>query len=407
MHFVPNQVLKKKGKMDKKVMQPQPDHLSIEDEFKTIADAIKEDLLLTSHSVSAVTSMNIKAMLFPPALKESIIGSSTMAMAEIFFKIQKRYYYPDTNPDPDAQKEDTFTYVIFHDPSLQHRVVGGWNTLKNSITALKFDKELPCELSKLVTDYILPKPFHRYKFDYIPNVRPWHIIPAVNLPGISAMHRRLKDSNHYWERSETGRINLLFRGLKSKEINNIIGKIDLPAPPRSHERLKFLKKYVLPSCKESNSKISAVLSCLLEERQNPASRLSFLPVEIIHEIYTYIFIFWETHIETRGIFASVVSKVKFPKPQGINCNMMPIRMFDVNTIPDNMRQYLPLLAACPLNRDEFEKIGYLTIHESVISNEGQSQRRGGIHTETPGKIWLEGYKDQSIPQVIYYTYNSA
>ena len=149
----------------------------------------------------------------------------------------------------------------------------------------------------------------------------------------------------------------------------------------------------------TNSKICTVLSCLLEERQNPASRLSFLPVEIIQEIYTYIFIFWETHIETKGIFASVVSKVKFPKPKGINCNMMPIQMFDVDSIPGNMRQYLPLLAACPLNRDEFWKIGYLTIHESIISNEGQSQRRGGIHTETPGKIWLEGYKDQSLPQV--------
>ena len=234
-------------------------------------------------------------------------------------------------------------------------------------------------------------------------VRP---IPAVNLPGISAMHRRSKDSKRQLDRRhhDSERINWLCQGLKSKEIDKILGKIDLPAPaPRSQGSLKYFKKSAEPSCKDSNSKICAVLTCLLEERQNPASRLSFLPVEIIQEIYTYIFIFWETHIETKGIFASVVSKVMFPKPKGINCNMMPIKMFDVNSIPDNMRQYLPLLAACPLNRNEFWKIGYLTIHESVISNEGQSQRRGGIHTETPGKIWLEGYKDQSVPQVHTYS----
>ena len=368
--------------MEKEIIQPQPDHLSIEDELKTVADAIKKDLS-ESHSVTAVISMNIKAMIFPPALKQSIIGSSTMAMAEIFFKIQRRYVNRDSIDQRYAQKEDTFTYVIFHDTSPQHQKA--CSTLRNSITMLKFDKELPCELSKLVTDYILPKPDHYDNFAYVPNVRP---IPVVNLPGISTMHRRSKERQ--WELIDTSRINCLFRGLKSKEINKIIGKINYPT--LSQSALTFDKE-------DSNTKICAVLSCLLEERQNPASRLSFLPVEIIQEIYTYIFIFWETHIETQGIFASIVSKVKFPKPKGINCNMMPIQMFDVNSIPDNMRQYLPLLAACPLNREEFWKIGYLTIHESVISNEGQSQRRGGIHTETPGKIWLEGYKDQSLPQV--------
>ena len=357
--------------MEKKILQPQSDQLSIEDELKSVADAIKKELS-ESDSITAVISMNIKAMIFPPALKESIIGSSTMAMAEIFFKVQGRY----------TRKEETFTYVIFHDTSPEHQKA--FSTLRNSIAILKFDEELPCELSKLVTDYILPKPNHHFQMWY-PNVRP---IPAVNLPGISTMHRRSKEP--HWERIDTSRINFLFRGLKSKDINKIIGKINYPT--LSQSALTFDNE-------DSNSKICAVLSCLLEERKNPASRLSFLPVEIIQEIYTYIFIFWKTHIETKGIFASIVSKVEFPKPKGINCNMMPIQMFDVNSIPGNMRQYLPLLAACPLNREEFWKIGYLTIHESVISNEGQSQRRGGIHTETPGNIWLEGYKDQSLPQV--------
>ena len=371
--------------MEEKVLQPQSDHLSIEDEFKMVADGIKENLSL-GHSISAVTSMNVKAMIFPPALKNSTIGSSTMAIAEIIFKVQGKY----------TQKEDTFTLVIFHDTSLQHQkgpLTKSRYDLKNYIRTLKFPNELPCELSKLVTDYILPKPNCHYNFEYIPYVKP---IPVINLPGISAMHRRL-------DGIDLERINWLCTGLKSKEIDKLLSKIELPAPFRSQDRLKCFKKSTALSCKVSlsNSKICAVLSCLLEERQNPASRLSFLPVEIIQEIYSYIFIFWQTHIETKGIFASIVSKVKFPKPTGIKCNMMPIKMFDVNSIPNEMHQYLPLLAACPLNRDEFGKIGYLTIHESVISKEGQSQRRGGIHTETPGKIWLEGYKDQSLPEVLH------
>jgi hypothetical protein len=59
-----------------------------------------------------------------------------------------------------------------------------------------------------------------------------------------------------------------------------------------------------------------------------------------------------------------------------------------------MCQYAPLLAACPVNRNEFAKIVYLTIHESTTTEEGQSQRRGGLHTETPGRIWHEAARDE-------------
>ena len=63
-------MLTNKEIMEEKVLQPQSDHLSIEDEFKMVADGIKENLSL-GHSISAVTSMNVKAMIFPPALKKS------------------------------------------------------------------------------------------------------------------------------------------------------------------------------------------------------------------------------------------------------------------------------------------------------------------------------------------------
>jgi hypothetical protein len=45
------------------------------------------------------------------------------------------------------------------------------------------------------------------------------------------------------------------------------------------------------------------------------------------------------------------------------------------------------------------KIGYLTIHESTTTEDGQSQRRSGLHTETPGRIWHEAARDETLPDV--------
>ena len=84
-------------------------------------------------------------------------------------------------------------------------------------------------------------------------------------------------------------------------------------------------------------------------------------------------------------------------------NMMPIVLGDLDSIPKDMRQYLPFLAACPLNREEFDKIGYLTIHESTVKEDGKSQRREGLHTETPGKIQIPYASDCSLPSVRFFT----
>ena len=50
------------------------------------------------------------------------------------------------------------------------------------------------------------------------------------------------------------------------------------------------------------------------------------------------------------------------------------------------RHYGNVLAACPVHRDEYGKVGYLTIQESITAEEGATQRRHGLHTETPGRI---------------------
>ena len=79
--------------------------------------------------------------------------------------------------------------------------------------------------------------------------------------------------------------------------------------------------------------------------------------------------------------------------------MMPFKMGEPDTIPKNMRQYLPLLACCPIKRLEIGQIGYLTIHESVAGKDNQSQRRGGVHTETPGRVLLES-KAPDLPKTV-------
>jgi len=109
---------------------------------------------------------------------------------------------------------------------------------------------------------------------------------------------------------------------------------------------------------------------LRQERLNrPASRLSMLSGEIVLKIYKYVEQFWKNCIETRGIFASVVMNVIFPDPTGVNCTNMPIRIGSADSVPDHMQEYLPLLAACPLNCDDWNKIGYLTIHEKIVEHD--------------------------------------
>jgi hypothetical protein len=59
--------------------------------------------------------------------------------------------------------------------------------------------------------------------------------------------------------------------------------------------------------------------------------------------------------------------------------MMPIIIGAAASVPVEYHQFLPLLSKCPVSRDEWGKVGYLTIDEHIT--DGGSHRRGGIHTE--------------------------
>ena len=149
----------------------QPNDMSIEQQLNKIADTIKTYISISC----AVISMNVKSMIFPPDLKQSNIGSSTLALAEIFLKVQ------NSNPE---EEEDCFTIIIFFDTGKPlkyefNKYIELW--IPSDIKILKFHSELPCQLSKLVTDYILPKPNQFFCINYEEYVKP---IPFVNLPAI-------------------------------------------------------------------------------------------------------------------------------------------------------------------------------------------------------------------------------
>merc|ERR1711972_139009 len=83
--------------------------------------------------------------------------------------------------------------------------------------------------------------------------------------------------------------------------------------------------------------------------------------------------------------------IEFPPPQDININMMPFVIGSKESVPQAYAHYWPLIQKCQdvMDPDEVGKIGYLTIHESLVEK-GNSQRRPGLHVETPGNLRTSG-----------------
>jgi hypothetical protein len=98
---------------------------------------------------------------------------------------------------------------------------------------------------------------------------------------------------------------------------------------------------------------------------------------------------WAPHLSTDGRgAASIGDPVTFPPFRGTCVNMMPIILGAHGSLPDELLAYAPLLEACPLPASEQGRVGYLTVHESVVEAEGGTctQRRGGVHAEG-GFVW--------------------
>eukprot|EP00746_Dinoflagellata_sp_MGD_P007705 gnl/MRDRNA2_/MRDRNA2_115310_c0_seq1.p1 gnl/MRDRNA2_/MRDRNA2_115310_c0~~gnl/MRDRNA2_/MRDRNA2_115310_c0_seq1.p1 ORF type:complete len:610 (-),score=127.49 gnl/MRDRNA2_/MRDRNA2_115310_c0_seq1:269-2098(-) len=90
------------------------------------------------------------------------------------------------------------------------------------------------------------------------------------------------------------------------------------------------------------------------------------------------------------------AKVSFPEPSGININMMPFIFNQKESVPVEFHGYWPLICACPVTKSAYGQIGYLTVHEGFVQ-EGATQRRAGLHVESPGRLVQAGkYHDRKI-----------
>ncbi|GAQ81061.1 hypothetical protein KFL_000690390 [Klebsormidium nitens] len=165
-----------------------------------------------------------------------------------------------------------------------------------------------------------------------------------------------------------------------------------------------------------------VLRGTLDE-ENPLSLLRGNE-HIWTKVFGLVDTWYEEHIDRKSVAFDMVETfrgprssrpsrpalVSFPEPQGIQINMMPIKLFDLyDTVPANCQQYISCIKMCAgeSRQKDFNRVAYLTIHESVVPV-GEPQRRPGLHIEQPGGIrdggsaktlehgqyyWGKGWKD--------------
>lgn len=121
--------------------------------------------------------------------------------------------------------------------------------------------------------------------------------------------------------------------------------------------------------------------------------------DVLKIIFEVIVKFWIGTIDRQLHGFSVVPPplgdvIKFPPPQGIMINMMPFIPSDLSSLPKEYHQYWGMIEAC--RTSDRIKVCYLTIHESE-TKEGCSQRRGGLHTESPGSVSMgQGLFSESL-----------
>ena len=99
-------------------------------------------------------------------------------------------------------------------------------------------------------------------------------------------------------------------------------------------------------------------------------------------------------------------QISFPEPSGININMMPFivgETFESCKLPDYVEPYWKMIQCClkpeiykgkwhawprKFHPSDIGKVYYLTIQESFVEP-GTSQRRPGLHVDSPGKVELK------------------
>ena len=116
----------------------------VEDELISIANAAKDSISLWASARNV--SMSIKNIILPPA-PNATNGNSAMALAEVQFSYDYRY----------SDQKKIITVVIVLETLEPH-------SSDKRVGTFKFERELPCNLSKLMINYLLPPPiYHKGK----------------------------------------------------------------------------------------------------------------------------------------------------------------------------------------------------------------------------------------------------
>jgi hypothetical protein len=77
--------------------------------------------------------------------------------------------------------------------------------------------------------------------------------------------------------------------------------------------------------------------------------------------------------------------IDFPTPRDRSVNMMPFIFGQKDSLPNNLLCYYDAIEACPYLMSERGKVGYLTVHESLVQA-NDSQHHQGLHIGAPGVI---------------------
>jgi len=90
---------------------------------------------------------------------------------------------------------------------------------------------------------------------------------------------------------------------------------------------------------------------------------------------------WEPYQMEKGFVKC--GHVEFPQPTEIDVNMLPFVIGNKNSLPEELHDYWSMIERC--RGLEKGSICYLTVQESFVEQD-ESQRRPGLHTETPGLL---------------------
>lgn len=157
--------------------------------------------------------------------------------------------------------------------------------------------------------------------------------------------------------------------------------------PQDSPEITQAKVQVLLGTRDKGSPLAVLdgKKDILKQIFDPVDRWRKLKGSIIHDTTALI---------------ALGDEIVWPEPRGLNINMMPFYRagrFELDaSLPEECKPYRRIIEQiCSLRnaptiarvrlRNALPEIAYLTIHEGPV-RAGESQRRPGLHTETPGYI---------------------